>query len=49
MFSSSATLLAAAESAGLSIAELVLQNEQQWRSETDVAQGMDDIWSAMQA
>jgi L-serine dehydratase len=49
VFSSSATLLASAEAAGLSIAELVLQNEQEWRSPAEVMQRMDDIWTAMQA
>lgn len=48
-FSNSATLLAAAAAAKLSIAELVLQNEQQWRSAEEVTQRMDDIWSAMQS
>ncbi|MDA0705650.1 MAG: L-serine ammonia-lyase [Proteobacteria bacterium] len=47
-FNNAETLLAAAESAGLSIAELVLQNEQQWRSAADVTRRMDAIWSAMQ-
>ena len=48
-FDNSATLLAAAAAAGLSIAELVLQNEQQWRSAEEVTQRMDDIWSSMQS
>ncbi|MDH5321146.1 MAG: L-serine ammonia-lyase [Gammaproteobacteria bacterium] len=48
-FSNSATLLAAAAAADLSIAELVLRNEQQWRSADEVTRRMDDIWSAMQA
>lgn len=49
VFDSGASLLAAAETAGLSIAELILQNELQWRSAADVTQRMNDIWSAMQA
>ncbi len=48
-FNSGDSLLAAADEAGLSIAELVLQNEQQWRSATEVNQAMDDIWAAMEA
>ena len=48
-FHSGESLLDTAEQAGLSIAELVLQNEQQWRSASEVDQTMDDIWSAMQA
>jgi len=48
-FDSGETLLATAEKAGLSIAELILENEQQWRSTEEVMQRMDDIWSTMQA
>ena len=48
-FNNSATLLAAAAAANLSIADMVLQNELQWRSKKEVTQRMDDIWQAMQA
>ena len=48
-FDSGETLLATAEKAGLSIAELILENEQHWCSTEEVMQRMDDIWSAMQA
>ena len=48
-FDSGETLLAAAEGDGLSIAELVFENECQWRGAEDVTQRIDDIWSAMQA
>jgi L-serine dehydratase len=48
-FDSGETLLAAAEVDGLSIAELVFENECQWRAAEDVSQRIDDIWSVMQA
>ncbi|MGI9270976.1 MAG: serine dehydratase beta chain, partial [Woeseiaceae bacterium] len=48
-FDSGDSLLSVAEEANLSIAELILQNEQQWRSAEDVVQGMDNLWSAMEA
>lgn len=48
-FDSGESLLALAAAEKLSIAELILQNEQQWRSADEVVQRMDDIWSAMQA
>ena len=48
-FDSGETLLAAAEGDGLSIAELVFENECQWRGAEDVTQRIDDIWSVMQA
>ena len=43
------SLLQLAADAGLSIAELVLQNETQWRDSADVDRGIDSIWSAMEA
>ena len=48
-YDSAETLLAAANSNGLSIADLVFENECQWRSAAEVSQRIDDIWSAMQA
>ena len=47
-FDSSATLLAAAAENGLSIADLMLENERCWRDTDEVSQRIDDIWSAMQ-
>ncbi|OZI33825.1 L-serine ammonia-lyase [Bordetella genomosp. 10] len=41
-------LLRMAEDAGLSIAELMLRNEQTWRTEEEVRAGLDDIWRVMQ-
>jgi len=49
VFNSGASLLAAAQAAGLSIADLILQNELRWRSAAEVTQRMNDIWAAMQA
>lgn len=46
-FSSSASLLELAASKDLSIAELILENEQTWRDEPDVLAGVDAIWEAM--
>ena len=46
-FSSSESLLELAASKDLSIAELVLKNEQTWRDEPDVLAGIDAIWEAM--
>jgi len=48
-FDSGESLLQLAADAGLSIAELVLQNETQWRDSADVDRGIDSIWSAMEA
>ena len=49
LFDSGDLLLQLAADAGLSIAELVLQNESQWRDPADVDRGIDSIWSAMEA
>jgi L-serine dehydratase len=46
-FASAAQLLERCESTGLSIAELARFNEEQLRSEADVAAGLDAIWDAM--
>lgn len=48
-FHTGASLLAQTEKHGLSIAQLMLQNEKTWRREDDVLQKLDDIWSTMQA
>lgn len=48
-FNSGDSLLATAKEAGLSIAELILENEKQWRGEDEVVQRIDAIWAAMQA
>ncbi|ALM81943.1 L-serine ammonia-lyase [Bordetella sp. N] len=41
-------LVRMAEDAGLSIAGLMLRNEQAWRTEEEVRAGLDDIWRVMQ-
>ena len=46
-FRNSASLLRIAEQAGLTIADLMLENETFWRSEQDVHAQLDAIWSAM--
>ena len=48
-FTSGAELLDLAESNSISVAELVLRNEQQWRSEEEIAERLMAIWSAMQS
>ena len=48
-FNNGATLLEQADSHGLSIPDLVFRNELGWRSEAEVIQKMDDIWSAMKS
>jgi L-serine dehydratase len=48
-FSTSESLLSVAANEGMTIAELVLQNETTWQSESDVYEGIDTIWHAMQA
>jgi L-serine dehydratase len=48
-FASGADLLARAEAAGLTIAELMLRNEQARRPGADVAAGLDQIHAAMEA
>ena len=46
-FATSQALLATAAAENLSIAELVLRNEMQWRSHEEVCQRLDDVWVAM--
>jgi L-serine dehydratase len=48
-FSSGAELLESAEKNSLTIAELILRNEQQWRSAEEIAERLMNIWSAMQS
>ncbi len=48
-FSDGAGLLAQTKTSGLSIPDLVYQNELSWRSETEVNQKLTSIWDAMQA
>jgi L-serine dehydratase len=48
-FSDGASLLAQAEKTGLSIPDLVYQNELSWRGKDDVDRQLVEIWEAMQA
>ena len=48
-FHSGDELLAQAQAHGLSIARLMLANEQCWRSEEEVRAGLREIWAAMQS
>jgi L-serine dehydratase len=47
-FSTGAQLLAQCQASGLSIAELMLENEKVWRSEAEVRAGILQIWQVMQ-
>jgi L-serine dehydratase len=42
-------LLARCHEAGLSVSQLMLENEQAWRSEAEIRAGLLEIWSVMQA
>lgn len=46
-FSSGDELLALCKRSGLSISQLMMQNELAWRSEIDIRQGLLQIWAAM--
>jgi len=46
-FNNAAELLQLAEQGGLTIAELVLRNEQHWRADHEIGQRMEDVWQAM--
>jgi len=46
-FNSGAELMALCRLHGLSISELMLENEKAWRSEAEVREGLWDIWQAM--
>ena len=48
-FTSGAELLELAEKNSLTIAELILRNEQQWRSGEEITERLMSIWSAMQS
>lgn len=48
-FNSGDDLLAHSERTGLSIAQMMLANEQVWRSEADVRSGLLEIWTAMES
>jgi L-serine dehydratase len=47
-FTTGAQLLAQCAESGLSISQLMLANEQAWRSETEVRDGLLRIWAVMQ-
>lgn len=47
-YTTGAELLAMADNAGLSIAQLVLANERHWRSTDDIDQRVTKLWRAMQ-
>jgi L-serine dehydratase len=49
LYDSGDSLLQLAADNGLSIAELVWQNETQWRESAEVQQRIDTIWSAMES
>src|SRR5690554_1771202 len=48
-FRSGDELLEQARRHGLSIARLMLENEKCWRSEAEIADGLRELWEAMQA
>ncbi|MEN0108153.1 MAG: L-serine ammonia-lyase, partial [Pseudomonas sp.] len=48
-FSTGDELLARSRESGLSIAQLMLENEKSWRSEEDVFAGLRESWNAMQS
>jgi len=48
-FGSGAELLQRCAETGRSIAELMYENEQAWRSRAEIDAGLDEIWGAMQA
>ena len=48
-FNSAEELLRIGRETGLTIAEIVLENEKVWRSETEVRAGIMKIWDAMHA
>ncbi len=47
-FNSGAELLAECERSGLSIAQLMFENEKAWRSEEQIRAGLRELWQAMQ-
>jgi L-serine dehydratase len=48
-FSSGDELLAEAQRSGLTIAQLMFENEQAWRSPDEIRAGLRELWSAMQS
>ncbi len=48
-FHSGDELLAQVERSGLSIAQLMFENEKAWRSEDEILAGLRELWSAMQS
>ena len=48
-FHSGDELLARSRDSGLSIAQLMFENEKSWRSEEEVKAGLREIWNAMQS
>jgi len=48
-FHSGDELLARCAESGLSIAQLMFENEKAWRNEAEIADGLREIWNAMQA
>ncbi len=47
-FKSGDELLAKSASSGLSIAQMMFENEKVWRSDQDIQDGLREIWNAMQ-
>ena len=48
-FSSGDQLLARSKDTGLSIAQLMMQNERAWRSDDEIIAGLRELWAAMQS
>ncbi|MET0756176.1 MAG: L-serine ammonia-lyase [Pseudoxanthomonas sp.] len=48
-FHSGDELLAQSRASGLSIAQLMFENEKSWRSEEEIKAGLREIWNAMQS
>ena len=48
-FDTAAELLEIGERTGLSVAEIVLENERAWRDDVEVRQGLKAIWAVMEA
>ena len=48
-FHSGAELLAHAERSGLTIAQLMFENEKAWRSPDEIVAGLRELWNAMQS
>lgn len=46
-FQNAAELLSMCQDSGLSVAELMMENEKVWRSEAEIRDGLMDIWGAM--